>query len=96
MILSNEETLDDAFRDCREQRTGCRGNQNVSAFDINSVQEMGSEMSLGRRAEQFQHPRACIRVCCCFYLILLVHISLYLNNQPSRIQDKGTLPEEQM
>lgn len=96
MILSNEEMLDDAFRDCREQRTGCRGNQNVSAFDINSVQEMGSEMSLGRRAEQFQHPHVCIRVCCCFCLILLVHISISLNNQLSRIQDKGALPEEQM
>lgn len=88
MILSNEETLDDAFRDCREQRTGCRGNQNVSAFDINSVQEMGYEMSLGRRAEQFQHTQACIRVCCCSCLILAVHIILSLNNQLSRIQDK--------
>lgn len=53
-------------------------------------------MSLGRRAEQFQHPQACIRVCCCFCLILVVHIILSLNNQLSRIQDKGVLPKEQM
>lgn len=68
----------------------------MSTFDINSVQEMGSEMSLGRRAEQFQHPQACIRVCCCSCLILVVHIILSLNNQLSRIQDKGVLPKEQM
>lgn len=68
----------------------------MSTFDINSVQEMGSEMSLGRRAEQFQHPQACIRVCSCSCLILVVHIILSLNNQLSRIQDKGVLPKEQM
>lgn len=79
MILSNEEMLDDAFRDCREQQAGCRGNQNVSTF--NSVQEMGSEMSLGKRVEKFQHPYTCIRVCNCSCLVLLVHVSLSLTNQ---------------
>lgn len=57
---------------------------------------MGSEMSSGRRAEQFQHPQACIRVCCCFCLILVVHLIPSLNNQLSRIQDKGVFPKELM